>query len=345
MRYSCAVAGVAVLSMVGGLHADLVNTTVHFNAGGDSFSASLNVSGTATLNASGTYYTWAGWPVSSWISAGLTFNNGGRQLGTDPDTVVIQKDPTGNGNLDFERLFTTLDDAHLNQLTADLMGGSTKSFGLDQLVLTEDGFNFLELRLDTAAAITELTLSASDFDEQQIWSYDMPDPCDPFGGPLGKAEYLIGSTGDMSAGFEMDISGGMYIYGVEVWDMGNLAHLSDTIVTSGGIGGLLRLQEVNEPYPKDVEFTLGGSAENPLTGETLTVSMPFSAGGHESNTVWYGSNAYYKINLDWSYDGEVTLGDISYDLYDTIEDIIPEPATVSVLALGGVCMALVRRRR
>ena len=75
--------------------------------------------------------------------------------------------------------------------------------------------------------------------------------------------------------------------------------------------------------------------------------MPTPDAGATSLTVTLDPLASVVIDGHWSLDGHVAGGDsgASGDFAVTVTDVVPEPGTGAVLALGWACLARGARRR
>ncbi len=323
---------VLVLCVSAGAYADMVSPGVNFGGGGDSLTASLTATGTATVGGSGSYYYWVGWPGEFWTEVTISFDNQNVGLGTNPDTINVSKDPTGTGQVSFERLFQTLDDRSQDDLVVDLLGGSPQNLALDRITLegTAIGFVDVEVHLDAYGSITQL-------------GFDQTGGATIGGdGQFPVASSVVIATGDATAGYTVGVDGELEIPGLLTVDLGTLVDLSGTESLTGlPLPGTLTLEEIGTEgvYPKDVTYHLGGGLDE-------AIDVPFTTSGSESINTYAGNHdAYYKVNFNYNFDGNLSIDNISFDLYDTINGIIPEPTTVAVLGLGGALLSLSRRRR
>ncbi|MBN1342705.1 MAG: PEP-CTERM sorting domain-containing protein [Phycisphaerae bacterium] len=331
-----------VLAITAGAFADMVTSGINFSGAGDSATASLTASGSATVGGNGTYYSWVGWPVSNWASVTVSFNNNTFPVGTNPDTINIAKDPTGTGSVSFERLFTTLDGGLLNDVDTNLLGGSTQSLALDRVTLTGDvsGLVDVQLRLDGYGSITQLTYNANSV-------ATFPQPAGVYyNAPVGSAEYFFIASGDAMAAYTAAVDAELEVMGLFTVDLGQVLNFSGSqTLPNVPLPGNMTLTELGTEgaYPKDVAVHL--AADLDLVGLGGAIEIPFTTSGSESvNTYASNKNPYYKINVNYTFDGNIIIDDVSIDLYDTIDNIIPEPVTLAVFGLGGALYTLSRRR-
>ena len=326
-----------VLSVTAGAYADMVSPGVGFSASGDSLTASLTASGSATVGGSGTYYSWVGWPASTWASVTISFNNQTVGIGTNPDTINVSKDPTGTGQVSFERLFTTLDNGSLGALDVDLLGGSPQNLALDRVTLTGDaaGLIDVEVRLDATGQITQLDfLKTGGITTGPNGQFYVP--------PIGQATYNGLWIGNATAGYNIAVDGELEVMGLFTIDLGELVSLSGSETLPGiPLPGQMTLTELGTEgvWPKDVAVHIA-------TGLDQAIDVPFTTAGSEAINTYGGSkNPYYKVNFNYDFDGLLTVDNVGVDLYDTIQDIVPEPMTLAVFGLGGALLALTRRRK
>ena len=326
----------ALLGVTAGAYADITQFGLDFNPAGDSATASLTASGSASVGGTGTYYSWVGWPISTWASVTVSFNDQTVGIGTDPDTINVNKDPTGSGLVSFQDEFihpsgpVPLDDGHLDDLDVALLGGSAQGLALDQVKLTGDvgGLVGVEVRLDTSGQISQLdydmtggvTLGADG-------QYLVP--------PMGQATYTVIPVGDVAASYSASIQGEIEVLGIFTIDLGEVAALSGTENLVGlPLPGSMTLTETD-----------GDVAVHIHSGFEAALEVPFATAGAESIDTYSGTkNPYYKMNFNYDFDGNLVVSNLAVDLYDTLYSAVPEPVTIAVFWLGGVLLGLTRRR-
>ncbi len=338
-----AIAVALVVGLASGAYADLGSYGVNFDGASQSLTADITAGGSATLSGSGTYYSWVGWPVSTWASVSISFNNQTVGIGTNPDTINVNKDPDGSATVGFERLFTTLDDASLSNLSVDGLGGSAQGVALDQVTLNGEviGLVPVELRLDASGSINTLDLS--------IPSPVLIGPDGQFNvAPIGQATYTALGSGNVSASLSASVTGEMEVLGLFTIGLGTLVNFNESLNEAIPYLSTVTLTELGVQdsgiYPKDVAVHLSTDLADLAGGDAIEI--PFTTSGSENINTYDGSkNDYYKVNFNYAFDGNVAISNASIDLYDTIVGAIPEPATVAVFGIGGALLSLARRRR
>lgn len=327
-------ASLAIVLMVAtGAYADLHIVQQFSNNYSDTpqnANASLTASGSATVSGSGTYYSWVGWPVSSWASVTISFNNQTVGLGLDPDTINATRDPDGSGLVSFETVVDTLKQGTLDDVVVDLDGGVAVGLALDNIVLSGEisGLGIpVTVTLSTSGALNDLDF---DMTSGPTGSYAS--------GAFPSITYNVSPSGTVTANWGATITGVLDISGILTIDLGTLGTLGGT-ESIGGVGaaGTMTLTELAGPYAKDVAVALHSDVD--AVGLTLGTS-----GSTSVNTYAGNKNPYYTVNFNYSMTGSMSV-DASVDLYDTIIDAIPDPATLSIFGLGSGLFVLARRRR
>lgn len=321
-----------VLAVMSGAYADMVSPTFNFSGSQQSFTASLSASGSATLSGSGTYYSWVGWPVSSWASVTLSMNNQTVPLGTNPDTIAINKDPMGNGQVSFDRLLLT--GAQLQDLNVtDLFGGSPQGLALDRVTLTGDvsGLVNVEVRLD-------VTGSASNF------GFDMTAPAWtlPSGGSHPSLNYMWIGSGNAGLNYNLAVHGELEVLGIFTVDLGTLVSLADSFSYAGiPLLGSMNLTELAGPYPKDVQVHITSNFD-----DWTPITVPFTTAGSYDYSSYNGTHdSYYNVHFNYDFAGSLTVDNVTLDIYSTIQDIVPEPISLAVFGIGAGLLTVIRRRK
>jgi len=326
----------AVLAVTSGAFGDMVSPGFTFSGSQQSITASLTAGGSATLSGNGTYYSWVGWPISSWASVTISMNNQTIGIGTNPDTIAINKDPMGNGQVAFERLFTTLDNGQLLDLNAtDMFGGSPQALALDRVTLTGTVNTVLgdipvEARLDATGSLSNFGFDMT----APAWTF-------PNGGAFPSKDYMWIGSGNASIDYNLAIDAELEVWGIFTVDLGTI------LSTGGNVGyngipllGAMNLTELAGPYPKDVAVHISSNFDN-----WTPITVPFStAGAFDYNNYSGGTNAYYVVHIGYDFTGSLTVDNVTLDIYSTIADIIPEPVTLAVFGLGAGLVTLARRR-
>lgn len=327
-----------VLAVTSGAYADMVSPGFSFSGAQQSFTASLTAGGSATLSGSGTYYSWVGWPISSWASVTLSMNNTTVGLGTNPDIININKDPMGNGQVAFERLFTTFDNTQLLDLNVtDLFGGSPQGLALDQVALTGGvdtplGDIPVTVRLD-------VTGSASNF------GFDMTAPAWtlPAGGAFPSKDFMWIGQGNASINYNLAVDAELEVWSLFTVDLGTILSTPGNFAYAGiPLLGSMNLTELAGPYPKDVAVHISSNFN-----DWTPITVPFTtAGSYDYNNYTGGEGgSYFKVHFDYDFTGSLTVDNVTLDLYSTIVDIIPEPITLAVFGIGAGLLTMTRRRQ
>jgi hypothetical protein len=328
-----------VLAGTSGAFADMVSPTFSFSGAQQSFTASLTAGGSATLSGSGTYYSWVGWPISSWASATVNFNNQTVGISPNPNPISINKDPRGNGQVSFERLFTTFDNGYLNDLNiTDFFGGSPQGLALNPVQLngsvdTPLGAIPVYLTLNTSGSLSNMNW---DMNANTAFMYGKTGAF-----PSVTYSWLAGGNGGVDARLLM--SGNLNVWGIFDVDLGTLLDTGTIHQDLAGLPllGTMNLTELAGPYPKDVQLHINTD----LSG-LLPITVPFTtAGAYDYNNYPGGEGgSYFKIHVNYAFDGSLSVTSAAMDLYSTIYDIIPEPVTLAVFGLGAGLLTLARRR-
>lgn len=327
------VVGICAVLMVAAGASAQTHAVSQFNTGFDgsvqNAAVTVGASGSASLSGSGTYYSWVGWPVSSWASVGVSFNNNTFGLNTVPNPTNLSSDPDGNGLVSFEVAKDTLKQGSLDDLYVDVKDGSAWNLALNDVTISGSGAGFIpvDLTLSTSGSVTSLTYDMTGPSTGSLTSYTFP-----------TATYSVNPSGTASAGYNVAITGNLNIAGVANIDLGTLFNFSDTVNEAASLAATMTLEELNNPsgYPKNVAVDISSGLP--------TIALPFTTSGSISQTVTVSGSAYYKINANYSFNGSVNVGG-SIDLYDTIVGAVPEPTTIAVLGLGGALLGVARRRR
>ncbi len=325
-----------VLVVSGGAMGDMVSPTFNFSGSQQSITATLTASGSATLSGYGTYYSWVGWPVSSWASVTISMNNQTVGLGTNPNPINIDKDPMGNGQVSFERLFTTLDNGQLVDLNAtDLFGGSPQNVALNRISL-DGGVNTplgdipVTFNLDAAGSLSNFSF---DMTTNPVFTMKT-------GGAFPSVQYTWIGGGNAGVNYDIGVTGEIKIWDLITVPLGTLVSLNDRFDYAGiPLLGTMTLTELAGPYPKDVEVHIASNFD-----QFTPVTVPFTTSGAIDQMIPNGSNSYFTVHADYAFNGSLTVDNVTLDIYSTITDIIPEPVTVAVFGVGAALFTMARRR-
>jgi len=282
----------------------MVQPTFNFSGSQQSFTATLTASGSATLGGSGTYYSWVGWPVSTWASVSISMNNQTVAIGTNPDTIAINKDPMGNAQVAFDRL--SLTNGGLLDLNAtDLFGGSPQTLALDQVALDGEviGLVPVQVRLDVAG-------SASNF------SFDMTNPAWtlPQGGVHPSLDYMWIGQGNANIDYNLAVNGALEVAGLFTVDLGTILSTGGSVGYAGiPLLGTMNLTELAGPYPKDVAVHIASNFN-----DWTPITVPFTtAGAYDFNNYSGEGGTYYKVHFDYDFTGSLAVDNVTLDIYST----------------------------
>jgi hypothetical protein len=318
---------VAVLALTAGVNADVIaQFPMNFSDTAQSASSSVGVSGSATLSGSGTYYSWVGWPTSAWSGVTINFNNPTIGLG---NTAAKTSDPDGNGLVTFEVAPDTLTQGKLDDLYVDIKDGAAWNLSLNALSMTS-GFGASLTLAPGAGSVTSYTF---DMTGASTGTYSS--------GAFPSITYNIAASGTTyGAQSGWSYTGTLSLPGVGNVNLGTVLNVAGTAGNyAQTASGTMVLTELAGPYPKDVAVALHADAG------AISVGFSATSSGYSYNNYSGGTNPYYIINLNYGVTaGSVNIGATHIDLYDTIVDAIPEPATLAVLGLGGALLTVARRR-
>jgi len=225
----------------------------------------------------------------------------------------------------------TLQQGTLDDLDVDIDGGAAWGLALDDIVLTGDVVGLgipVTVTLETTGSIIDMAFGMTGASTGSYASGSFP-----------SITYNINPSGNASASFSATVAGEIDIGGFLTVDLGTLATVSGSDSEAVSAPGTMVLTELaSVGYPKDVAVELHAA--------TGAIDVPISTSGSEALDTYGGNkNPYYKVNFNYNLAGQLGVGSASIDLYDTIVDAVPEPTTIAVLGLGGVLLAMARRRR
>jgi hypothetical protein len=328
----------AVLVVASGVSADMVTPTFSFSGGQQSITASLSASGSATLSGSGTYYSWVGWPVSSWASVSINMNNQTVNLGTNPSVIGVNKDPMGNGQVAFGNGIApnkALSSASLMDLNVtDFFGGSPQGLALNPVSLDGEisGIGIpVTMTLNTSGSLSNFSF---DMTSNPAFTYKKS-------GALPSITYGWVGSGDASVNYNLAITGNLDVAGIFSVDLGQLINYTGNFATAAPLLGDMVLTELGGPYPRDVEVHISSNFQ-----DWTPVTVPFTTSGVVDFNNYGGGEggSYYKVHVDYAFNGSLNVDGVTLDLYSTIADIVPEPITLAVMGVGAGLLTLARRR-
>lgn len=334
------VVALAVLAVASGAYADLVSPSFNFSGGANSFNASLQATGSATLSGSGTYYSWVGWPVSSYASVSINLPSQSFGLGTNPDPINISKNPMGNAQISFDNgannhNTNTLKNGVLNSLNiTDMLGGSPQGLALNPITLSGEisGIGIpVDITLNASGSISNFSLTSA---PGNAWMLGHT------GAYPSIAYNFLSSPSTAGVNYHVGVAGNLSIWGILNIDLGQLTSLDGHLDYAGvPLMGSMILTELPGPYPRSVhsEIAVDLSQWTPVT-------VPISTTGSYDFNNYTGGSTYYKVHFDYGFNGSLTVNNIGLDINGTIANIIPEPITVAVFGVGAGLLSLARRR-
>jgi len=319
----------AVLAIAAGASANIVSPSIDFSDPGDSATTTFTAFGSGSMTASGTVYVKI---LAWWVPINVNFSNSNITLGANPDTIAWSSDPTGTGQVEFERVSQPLDSGKLDALNVDLKGGSAWNYSLDRIELSEQA-GLSKFYIDTAGSVSAFRFDMTgaptgtyNAGSEPVVTYDIS--------PSGvlTTSYSATMNGSLSVG--ITFLGNWYAFDIPV---GTFFSGSGTIALPATANGTMTLTELAGAYPRDVKVAIDASVG--------PVSIPFSLNDDfVINKAMSGNNPYYTLTGHYDLNGLLKGGSTHMALTDTVQGIIPEPMTVSLLAVGGSMWAFRRRR-
>jgi len=321
---------VAVLTLSAGAWANTVSPTLNFNGAGDNTSSSFSASGKGSMSLSGTIYVK---PLGLfWMPVNVNFSGNNLTLGANPDAITWAADPTGSGQIEFERVNQPLDDGKLTDLNVNLKDGAAWNLALDRMELTDSSNGLFRFFLDTTGSIN-------------TFSYDMTGAATGTynSGTRPVVTYDVSPTGTLTAGYNAAMSGSLSI-GVSVFGnwiafdipLGTIFGGGTVLNLPAGASGTMTLNELAGPFPHDVSVAIDWAIG--------PVSIPFSAtDSFVLDKAKVGNDPYYHLTGQYDFGGLFKIGSTSFSLHDTVGGIVPEPISALVMSVGSLALALRRR--
>jgi hypothetical protein len=326
----------AVLAVTAGAFADLhivQQFGMNFSDSPQNASATVSASGTATLSASGNFYSWVGWPanqspVNNWTPYGISFNSANQGIG---GSTNLASDPDGTGLVSFETVLQTLKQGTLDDLNVNIKDGAGWAFGVANNTLSISGSH-------TGGSIA-LALNLVGRGSMSSYTFDMTGASTGAyaSGAFPSITYNVSPSGNASAAYSGTLAASLSVNGGGYFGVNGISIGASNTVGQTLSSGTMTLTELAGPYPKDVTVA--------IHADSGPVSLGISgSNGYTYNTYAGAGSSYYVVNLNYGVSGNANVSS-HIDLYDTIVDAIPEPITLAVFGLGGALFTLARRRQ
>ncbi len=312
MRRTLTLALMAASVIATGAFAGIVNSDISFAGAGDSGASALSIMGGGTMTLSGTVYV----KVLSlfWVPINVNFSTSDIVLNTNPDPTSWTSDPTGTGQVGFDRGNPSLGGGTVNALAVDIKNGAAWNLAMDRITLTDPSNGFYKMYLDMTGLVNTFRFDMSGAPTGTYASGDPPTVTYDIN-PSGTltAGYTTTMTGSLSLGFTF--MGNWYSIDVPVGTIFNVGGAFPLPVTADGT---MTLSESSGIYPHSVDVDIQASIGQ--------ISMPF--GMSDSLTLTRaksGNDPYYTLTGNYSFAGLLEISNTQFAVSDTIQKAVPDP--------------------
>jgi len=309
--------GLLTLSVIAaGAFAGVASSPIDFGDPGDSGTASLSITGGGSMTASGTIYVKI---LLWWYPINVNFSNYSIVLSANPEPTEWASDPTGTGQVGFERGDPPLGSGTVNALNVDIKDGAAWNLAMNRITLTDPGNDFQKFYLDMTGAINSFRFDMTgppsgtyNSGEPPTVTYDIS--------PSGTltTSYSVSMSGNLSVG--ITVGGNWYAFNIP---LGSLFTTSATVPLPKTANGTMTLTESSGRYPHDVgvdmEASIGTTSLPFGMSDVFTISKPKS-----------GNDPYYTLTGSYTFSGLMQIRNTHFEVSDTIPRAVPDPYPVTL---------------